>query len=151
MALKTYDISLQDGTVLRMRLTSRALSAYLSKHGITGASPVVSVLSAVNDVEAQIALLTAALKCDPKNKIQDGAVLIDTVIDEGGAESDIRHMIGCLAAGCGLVKQDALEDVLEALEVDRTETLEKVISLLRREEDKPSDGDADSEGEENPT
>lgn len=147
-SLKTYDITLEDNTVLRLRLTSRALSNYIKAHGIDGAAPVVSVLNAVNSIDAQIALFTAALKCDSKNAIQDGAVLIDRLNDEDRGDAYRRGLITYLAAGAGLITLDKLSEVLEATVQDGEELLSKVLSFLRHE---PFQSEASASAEENPT
>jgi hypothetical protein len=150
-ALKTYDITIGDDITLRMRLTSRALAAFIAKHGVKDVAPVVSVLNAANHIDAQIALFTAALKCDPSNAIQDGAELIDILTDEGKGDSYRRELIACLADSCGLIEAGRLPDIRSAMLYNESSVMDNVIAILRREQ---LDDDTQAPAEattENPT
>lgn len=148
MARKMYEIELKDGTALRLRLTARALNAWLENHNLQGMAPVVGVLSAVDNFGAMSALFNAALKCDERNAIQSGDELIDTLIDDGKGMDYCRRLVVLLAAGCGLLAPSAVEQVLTDLDTSQAVKLQAIHSVLTGE---PLPETAGGEEEENPT
>ena len=82
--MKTYNLTLEDGTELTLRLTSTAIAAYVKAHGIPGAALLTDIAAAADDIEKQITLLSKALQHPGNNnKIKDGGRLLDLLADEG--------------------------------------------------------------------
>ena len=96
--MRCYEITLNDDTHIQLRLTSAKLEWYLKETQSDQQNPLLGVLDAVAILGNRIKLLTAALQW-PKNTntVKDGAELLDLLLDDGMAPSEISNMILKLA------------------------------------------------------
>lgn len=152
MSLKTYELRLECGKTVHLRLTSRALSNFIEKHGIEGAAPVVSVINAVNSLEATIALLSAAMRYPGAvvdKDISTGAELIDLLADEDKGDIFLKGLVVQLARDAGLLDDAGASELANAMGANSALVVTKIAQLLRldgggEESQTPEDG-------ENPT
>lgn len=145
--MKTYDLHLECGKTVSLRLTSRAISAFIKEHGINGAAPLVSVINAANSMEATIALLTAAMRYP--GAVQDmsvptGAELIDLLADEGRGDVYLKRLVVQLALDAGLLDGDAAAELAQAMADNSGIVVSQMAKLLRQ----AGDGGETSDGEE---
>lgn len=146
--MKTYEIQLNSGKTVTLRLTSRALSAYIKEHGLPGAAPLVSVMNAVNDMDALIALLTAAMRYPGAvvdKELATGAELLDALADEDKGDVYIKGLVVQLARDAGLVDDQGAKELADAAGANSTQLVSKIAALLRL------DGVEEEAQEENPT
>ena len=134
--MKTFDITLASGKQVSLRLTSRAISNYVKEHGIEGAAPVVSIMSAVDNMESTIALLSAAMRYPGATvdmALSDGAALIDALADEGHGNTYVRGLIVQLAQDAGLLTADEAAEVAKAMADNSATVAHQLVQLLRGE------------------
>lgn len=147
--MKTYEIQLNSGKTVTLRLTSRALSNYIKEHGLPGAAPLVSVMNAVNDMDALIALLTAAMRYPGSvvdKELATGAELLDALADEDKGDVYIKGLVVQLARDAGLVDDQGAKELADAAGANSAQLVSKIAALLRL------DGvDEEAQEEENPT
>lgn len=147
--MKTYEIQLNSGKTVTLRLTSRALSSYIKEHGLPGAAPLVSVMNAVNDMDALIALLSAAMRYPGAvvdKELATGAELLDALADEDKGDVYIKGLVVQLARDAGLVDDQGAKDLADAAGANSAQLVSKIAALLRL------DGvDEEAQEEENPT
>lgn len=113
--MRCYEITLNDGTSVQLRLTAAKLEWYLKETQSDQQNPLLGVLDAVAILGKRIKLLTAALQW-PKNPntVKDGAELLDLLLDDGMKPSEISDMILKLACQAGLMEDDELENMMAA-------------------------------------
>lgn len=113
--MRCYEITLNDDTHIQLRLTSAKLEWYLKETQSDQQNPLLGVLDAVAILGKRIKLLTAALQW-PKNTntVKDGAELLDLLLDDGMAPSEISDMILKLACQAGLMEENELESMMAA-------------------------------------
>ena len=147
--MKTYEIQLNSGKTVTLRLTSRALSNYIKEHGLPGAAPLVSVMNAVNDMDALIALLSAAMRYPGSvvdKEISTGAELLDALADEDKGDVYIKGLVVQLARDAGLVDDQGAKELADAAGANSAQLVSKIAALLRL------DGvEEEAQEEENPT
>ena len=147
--MKTYEIQLNSGKTVTLRLTSRALSNYIKEHGLPGAAPLVSVMNAVNDMDALIALLTAAMRYPSSvvdKELATGAELLDALADEDKGDVYIKGLVVQLARDAGLVDDQGAKELADAAGANSAQLVSKIAALLRL------DGvEEEAQEEENPT
>lgn len=147
--MKTYEIQLNSGKAVTLRLTSRALSNYIKEHGLPGAAPLVSVMNAVNDMDALIALLTAAMRYPGSvvdKELATGAELLDALADEDKGDVYIKGLVVQLARDAGLVNDQGAKELADAAGANSAQLVSKIAALLRL------DGvEEEAQEEENPT
>lgn len=148
--MKTFDLNLEGDKIVSLRLTSQALSKYIKEHGIPGAAPVVSVLNAVNDLDALMALLTAAMRYKgavADKDIPTGGELLDLLADEDRGDLYVRGLVVRLALDAGLLDEAGAHELEEAMAANSALVVSKVAQLLRLD---GGDAPAQEEGA-NPT
>lgn len=153
--MKCYEMqnpAAETGEILQFRLTSRALSAYCKAHGIEGANPTVSVLSAVDDLDKQAALFRAALNWpDNQNSIRDGYELIDALVDAGWSDIDRQVLVANIALSAGLWNGEA-DDLLKSVKTGAQSKAKTIAALISGKSSDEDDAETDNtEDEENPT
>ena len=113
--MRCYEIKRNDDTHIQLRLTSAKLEWYLKETQSDQQNPLLGVLDAVAILGKRIKLLTAALQW-PKNTntVKDGAELLDLLLDDGMAPSEISDMILKLACQAGLMEENELESMMAA-------------------------------------
>ena len=121
------------GTEVTLRLTSKALLSFNLKHGAAGQSPVVAVLSALDDMEARINLFTNALTHpDNKNTVKNGADLLDMMADDtlDWSRDRVDSLILDLAEDSGLLSNEDHLNLLEPVEQNRKKLVSTLADLL---------------------
>ena len=141
------------GTEVTLRLTSKALMNYNLKHGTAGQSPVVAVLSALDDMEARVCLFTNALNHpDNKNTVKDGADLLDMMADDPcWGRGMVDRLILELAHESGLLSGEDFTNLLEPVEQNGKKLISALADLLTGKPVNAPAGDPEGTGEENPT
>lgn len=128
--VKTIAVS---GTEVTLRLTSKALLNFNLKHGAAGQSPVVAVLSALDDMEARIDLFTNALNHpESKNTVRNGADLLDLMADDEYAWSrdQVNRLILELAEESGLLSSEDFSNLLAPVEQNGKKLISTLADLL---------------------
>jgi hypothetical protein len=138
------------GNEVTLRLTSKALFNFNQKHGSEGTSPLVALLSAVDDIGARMDLLTNALNHpETKNKIKDGGQLLDFLADDGWDRDMVNILILELAQESGLISNEELSNLSDPVAENGKRLVGKLADLLSG---KPMGKDAQEDAEEeNPT
>ena len=152
--LNVKTIKLDEGKDVTLRLTSKALCAFIKSHGVQDAPVMVSILSAIDNLESRIGLFTKALNhTDNKNTVKDGETLLDYLADLGYNRSDVNRLIMELAQEAGLVTREEMDSLLEAAEENGSNTLNSMVRLLKGEKLTPdipgAEGQTEAKG--NPT
>lgn len=147
MNLNVKEITMADGSTVQLRLTSKAICAYALKHGTEGAPPLVSILNAIDDMAARIALFHGALRFpESPNMSMEGEVLLDKLTDAGYGREKTNALILELAAQAGLVEQEDLQELQAAIKAND----KKLVAQLARFLDGNSEGENSPESEEDP-
>lgn len=122
-----------NGTEVTLRLTSKALLNFNLKHGTAGQSPVVAMLSALDDMEARIDLFTNALNYpDNKNAVKNGADLLDMMADDEfeWSRDCVNRLILELAEESGLLSSEDFSSLLEPVEQNSKKLISALANLL---------------------
>lgn len=127
--VKTIQVGDQE---FSLRLTSKAIMSYCKKHGSEGGSPVIAVLEAVNNIEAKIDLLTAALTFpDTKNKLRDGSTLLDQMADDPAWTPKRKNeLILDLALESGLLSEEDYVALIDPVEENSKQLITTMARLL---------------------
>ena len=152
MSLNVKTISVGDKSIT-LRLTSKALMNFNLKHGAAGQSPVVAVLSALDDMEARIHLFTNALTHPGSNNtVKDGADLLDLMADDPywGRDS-VDRLILELAHESGLLSGEDLTNLLEPVEQNSKKLISTLADLLVGKPAATAGAAPDAAEKENPT
>lgn len=157
MSLNVKSINV-GGTTVTLRLTSKALLNFNLKHGTAGQSPVVAVLSALDDQEARITLFTNAL-CHPesKNSVKDGADLLDMFADDPYWERNAVNMLILeLAEASGLLTSEDASALTEPVALNDKKLISVLSDLLTGKSANTGSNESDgsnpkSDTEKNPT
>ncbi len=149
MSLNVKTLNIGD-TDITLRLTSKALFNFNQKHGSAGSSPLIALLSSVDDIGARMDLLTNALNHpENKNKIKDGGQLLDFLTDNSWDRDAVNLLILELAQESGLISCEELSSLMDPVAENGKRLVDKLADLLSG---KPMGSDAQEDaGEENPT
>lgn len=142
------------GAEATLRLTSKALLSFNLKHGAAGQSPVVAVLSALDDMEARIDLFTNALSHPGnKNAVKNGADLLDMMADDAfdWSRDRVNRLILELAEESGLLSSEDFANLLEPVEQNGRKLISTLADLLTGKPVGPAGAAPEGDGEENPT
>lgn len=154
MSLNVHTIE-AGGQELTMRLSSKALCAFLEKHKIDGASALISVMGAIDDQAAKAALFTAALRHPGnKNTINDGNDLIDLLTDDGWGRDQLNGLVAQLAKDAGLLDAEEFMRMRNAVTINggkMVDTLEKLLTGNREEPETTQEPQSAPDAGENPT
>ena len=152
MSLNVATINV-DGATVTLRLTSKALLNFNLKHGATGQSPVVAVLSALDDMEARIDLFTNALNHpENKNEVKDGAKLLDMMADDLCWPRDqVNRLILELAHESGLLSGEDFTSLIDPVEQNGKKLISVLADLLTGKSAGAGGGNSEDATEENPT
>lgn len=150
----TVDITLDDDTIVQLRLSTKALIKYHKEHGIEGAPIVASVMGAIDDVEAKAALLEAAMRWpghhNDTKAIPTGADLMDHMLYAGYCYDQINGVIVQLAQHAGLVSETEAQRLESAALASGTKWVDRLEKLLLGQD--PTDSESQqTDGAENPT
>ena len=155
LELSTREVTLTDGSSVHLRLTTKAIGKHKLKYG-KDSPPLLSLLLALEDYEARVDLLDAALKYPGNNNaIKDGSDLLDALTDAGYSPADIDRLIIDLCGDCGLIGMTDLGKYQEAARANSDRITEKLLGLLTgtpvSELVETGDAAPAGEAEENPT
>lgn len=152
MNLNVTTIHVGEAT-LTLRLTSKALLNFNLKHGAAGQSPVVAVLSALDDMDARIDLLSNALNHpENKNAVRNGADLLDMMADDPNWPRDeVNHLILELAHQSGLLSSEDFTNLLEPVAQNGKKLISTLADLLVGKPVGAAAAEAEADSEENPT
>ena len=155
--MKTYHLTLEDGTELTLRLTSASIAAYVKAHGIPGAALLTDIVSAADDIEKQITLFSKALQHPGNNnQIKDGGKLLDLLADEGKGAAFRRTLIIQLAHDAGICSNEQAADLERAAVEGGAVLVSNLAAVLARsnaagEDEETPDEQADTSEGKNPT
>lgn len=155
--MKTYNLTLEDGTELTLRLTSTAIAAYVKAHGLPGAALLTDIAAAADDIEKQITLLSKALQHPGNNnKIKDGGRLLDLLADEGKDAAFRRTLIIQLAHDAGICNDEQAAELEKAALEGGAVLVSNLATVLARsnagdEAEAASDEQSDTSEGKNPT
>ena len=141
------------GTEVTLRLTSKALLNFNLKHGTAGQSPLVAVLSALDDMDARIHLFTnALLHPENKNPVKDGADLLDMFADDPSwGRAEVDHLILELSHQSGLLSGEDFTSLMEPVAQNSKKLISVLSDLMVGKSVPAATPGAASAEEENPT
>lgn len=137
-----------------LRLTSKSLLNFNLKHGAAGQSPVVAVLSALDDMEARIDLFTNALNHPGnKNTVRNGADLLDMMADVAfdWSRDRVNRLILELAEESGLLSSEDFTNLLEPVAQNGRKLISTLADLLTGKPVGAAAIPSEDNTEENPT
>lgn len=143
-----------NGTEVTLRLTSKALLNFNLKHGAAGQSPVVAMLSALDDMGARIDLFTNALNYpDNKNAVKNGADLLDMMADDEfeWPRDCVNRLILELAEESGLLSSEDFSSLLEPVEQNSKKLISALANLLAGKPVGAGSAEPEAGSEGNPT
>lgn len=112
--MRYYTVKIQDEE-FQLRLTTAKLEEYLKNTEGDQNNPLIGVLDAMTLLPKRIKLFTAALQWpENRNKVKNGAELLDKLLDDGVKPREISNIILELAAMAGLLEEEELEGMMEA-------------------------------------
>ena len=116
MELNVHTIEFSDGSEVQLRLTSKAIGAYLKTYGEPGMYPLAAVMLATEDFSARASLLGGAMKFpDNRNTVKTGEDLLDLLSADGWTWDDVNGLIIQIARDAGLVDEESKDALLESL------------------------------------
>lgn len=141
-----------DDTAVYLRLSASKLAEYAKEIG-SGGNTLFAVLDALDDVEKQAALFTAALtyKGNP-NEIHDGFELIDMLADAKYGPLGVKELIVKLAEDAGIITVADAAKVASAIKAGSEKLYKAAVAVLSGDIPDVSGAEkAPENDEENPT
>lgn len=119
-----------DGKTVHLRLSASKLAEYAASIG-SGGNTLFAVLDALDDLEKQAALFTAALtfKGNP-NEITDGFELIDMLADAMYGPLGVKELIVQLAEEAGVITKVDAAKVVAAIKAGSEKLYEAAVAVL---------------------
>lgn len=153
MELNVHTIEFSDGTEVQLRLTSKAIGAYLKTYGETGQYPLAVVMLATEDFGARASLLGGAMKFpDNRNSIKTGEDLLDLLSADGWTWDDVNGLIIQIARDAGLVDEESKDALLDSLQKNTKRIINQFTAILSGENGaEAAQDDAEAPETENPT
>ena len=135
-----------------LRLTASKLAAFAAEAG-SGGNTLFAVMDALDDLDRQGALFTAALTyTDNNNTLQDGFDLIDALADAGYTPVQKKELILELAEASGIIGRDDAAKVRAAIRTGSAKLYDAAVAVLSGEiPDLPVAEPGEGEPSENPT
>ena len=149
--MKARIITLDDKTV-HLRLSAAKLAEYANSIG-SGGNTLFAVLDALDDLQKQAALFTAALtfKGHP-NQITDGFELIDMLADAQYGPLGVKQLIVQLAEESGIMSKVEAAKVVAAIKTGSDKLYDAAVAVLSGDmSGLPAAEQKAEEPEENPT
>lgn len=154
--LSTREVQLGGDVSVKLRLTTKAIGAHKLKYG-KDSPPLLSLLLALEDYDARIDLLGAALQYPGhQNPIRDGGELLDALTDAGYSPEDVDKLIVNLLGDCGLIGMTDLDKYQKAARANSDRITQRLLGLLTSTPEEPAEEPdyeivEDGEAEANPT
>lgn len=127
--MKTLNLTLNAKRVA-LRLTSAKLVEFAETSN-TGGNTLFAVMDALDNIPRQEALLSAALTWPGNdNPIQDGAALLDALIDEDYDPVARKKLILDLAVVSGVINRDNAAKAFAAICVGENRVIDIAVGLL---------------------
>lgn len=127
--MKTLNLKL-DGQDIALRLTSAKLVEYAESAG-TGGNTLFAVMDALDNIPRQESLFSAALTWPGnQNTIQDGADLLDALIDEDYDPVARKELVLDLAVVSGVINRDNAAKALAAIHIGDNRVMDIAVGLL---------------------
>ena len=142
---------IMDDTAVYLRLSASKLAEYAREIG-SGGNTLFAVMDALDDLEKQAALFTAALtyKGNP-NEIHDGFELIDMLADAKYGPLGVKQLIVQLAEDAGIITTVDATKLAAAIKTGSDKLYDAAVAVLSGDlSGLPSKQEAE-ETEENPT
>ena len=149
--MKVRNITIYDDTIT-MRLTAAKLAEYASSIG-SGGNTLFSVMDALDDLEKQGALFTAALNYKGNNNtVLDGFDLIDMMNDAEWDPIRRKELIVDLAEKGGVIGKVEATKIMAAIKAGSDKLYEAAVAVLSGDmANLPAAPSQDAEPQENPT
>lgn len=149
--MKVRIITIYDDTIT-MRLTAAKLAEYASSIG-SGGNALFSVMDALDDLEKQGALFTAALNYKGNNNtVLDGFDLIDMMNDADWDPMRRKELIVDLAEKGGVIGKVEATKIMAAIKAGSDKLYEAAVAVLSGDmANLPAAPAQDAEPQENPT
>lgn len=149
--MKVRIITIYDDTIT-MRLTAAKLAEYASSIG-SGGNTLFSVMDALDDLEKQGALFTAALNYKGNNNtVLDGFDLIDMMNDADWDPMRRKELIVDLAEKGGVIGKVEATKIMAAIKAGSDKLYEAAVAVLSGDmANLPAAPAQDAEPQENPT
>lgn len=148
--MRYYTVKIQEEE-FQLRLTTAKLEEYLKNTDGDQNNPLIGVLDAMTLLPKRIKLFTAALQWpENKNRVKNGAELLDKLLDDGVKPREISNIILELAAMAGLMDEDELEGMMQANQLGTEKFTKAIMDMMAgREPEKaaPAEGDAQENGD----
>ena len=141
-----------DDTAVFLRLSASKLAEYAKEIG-SGGNTLFAVMDALDDLEKQAALFTAALtyKGNP-NEIRDGFELIDMLADAKYGPLGVKELIVNLAVESGIMTVVDAAKLVAAIKTGSAKLYDAAVAVLSGDmSGLPAAEQKAEEPEENPT
>ena len=149
--MKVMTITL-NGVTITLRLTAAKLAEYAASIG-SGGNTLFAVMDALDDLEKQIKLFTAALNYKGNgNTILDGSDLIDMLNDAEYDPIAKKQLIVDLAEKGGVIGAVDAAKIMAAIKTGSDKLYEAAVAVLSGDmSNLPTTPTQDAETQENPT
>ena len=152
LQLNVRTIELDEGLSVSLRLTSKAIGAYLKTWGETGQLPLAVLMRATEEYEPRAALLSGAMKYpDNQNKIKTGDELLDMLSAAGFGWDDVNELIIQLLRDAGFVDDENRDILIDSLRKNTRRVISQFADLLSGEGPSEPENAPEKDEEENPT
>lgn len=141
-------------TTVTMRLSARKLQDYIKKCCNNASSPLLAIMDAVDSLENQAELFTAALNHKGNlNAVKDGYELLDMMADANYTPVQRKKLVIDLAEYSGMIEENDGDTLRSALDRGERKFIDTVATVLAGENPKDKDEHSqDIQAEtENPT
>lgn len=152
MELNVYNVILSDGTEVSLRLTSKAIGAYLKTYGEPGQLPLAVLMRATEEYEPRAALLNGAMKYPGNpNTVKTGEELLDLLSIDGRTWDDVNTLIIQILRDAGFVDDKSQKTLVESLKLNSARVIGQLQSILSGEAPETVQEAAGAPEPENPT
>ena len=152
LQLNVRTIELDDGLSVSLRLTSKAIGAYLKTYGEPGQLPLAVLMRATEEFEPRASLLNGAMKYpDNQNKIKTGDELLDMLSASGWTWDDVNELIVELMRDAGFVDDENRDILIDSLRKNTRRVISQFADLLSGEGPSEPENAPEKDEEENPT
>lgn len=152
MELNVHTITLSDGTEVSLRLTSKAIGAYLKTYGEPGQLPLAVLMRATEEFEPRASLLNGAIKFPSnQNTVKTGEDLLDMLSADGKTWDDVNDLIIQILRDAGFVDEENQRLLVESLHDNSARVIGQLRSILSGEATETNQEAAEAPEGENPT